>query len=154
MGCDVPQDPVLGPLLFLLHINDLQSVVSSKEILFVDDCLIHRNVKNKQDQIILQKKDLYFLENWDNTWGVRFNAAKCNIMRVSRTRDPKLFNDSLTGQVMEEVLDAKYLEVYITLCNDLEWLKHIATMTNKANSKLWFLRRNLKCCPGKLKQTA
>ena len=83
---------------------------------------------------------------------MRFNAAKCNIMRVSRTRDPKLFNYSLTGQVLEEVMDAKYLGV--TLSNDLEWSKHIATMTNKVNSKLSFLRRNLKGCPEKLKQTA
>ena len=42
----------------------------------------------------------------------------------------------------------------VTLSNDLEWSKHIATMTNKANSKLWFLRRNLKGCIEKLKQTA
>ena len=98
------------------------------------------------------KKDLNLLENWGNTWGMRFNAAKCNIMRASRTRDPKLFNYSLTGQVLEEVMDAKYLGV--TLNNDLEWSKHIVTMTNKANSKLSFLRRNLKGCPEKLKQTA
>ena len=84
--------------------------------------------------------------------GYAFNTAKCNIMRVSRTRDPKLFNYSLTGQVLKEVMDAKYLGV--TLSNDLEWSKHIATMTNKANSKLSFLRRNLKGCPEKLKQTA
>ena len=49
-------------------------------------------------------------------------------------------------------MDAKYLGV--TLSNDLEWSKHIATMTNKANSKLFFLHRNLKGCPEKLKQTA
>ena len=49
-------------------------------------------------------------------------------------------------------MDAKYLGV--TLSNDLEGSKHIATMTNKANSKLSFLRRNLKGCPEKLKQTA
>ena len=49
-------------------------------------------------------------------------------------------------------MDAKYLG--ITLSNDLEWSKHIATMTNKANSKLSCLRRNLKGCPEKLKQTA
>ena len=49
-------------------------------------------------------------------------------------------------------MDAKYLGV--TLSNDLEWSKHIATMTYKANSKLSFLRRNLKGCPEKLKQTA
>ena len=104
----VPQGTVLGSLLFLLHINDLPSVFSSKVRLFADDCLIYRNIKNKEDQSVLQK-DLNLLENWVNTWGMRFNAAKCNIMRVSRTRYPELFNYSLTGQVLEEVLDAKYL---------------------------------------------
>ena len=49
-------------------------------------------------------------------------------------------------------MDARYLGV--TLRNDLEWSKHIATMTNKANSKLSFLRCKLKGCPEKLKQTA
>ena len=65
-----------------------------------------------------------------------FKAAKYNIMRVSATHDHKLYNDSLTGQLLEEIMDAKYLG--ITLSNDLEWSKHIATMTNKANSKLSF----------------
>ena len=49
-------------------------------------------------------------------------------------------------------MDAKYLGV--TLSNDFEWSKHIETMTNKANSKLSFLRGNLKGCPEKLKQMA
>ena len=135
MVSGVPQGTVLGPLLFLLHINDLPSVVSSKVRLFADDCLIYRNVKNKEDQIALQK-DLNLLENWGNTWGMRFNAAKCNIMRVSRTRDPKLFNYSLTGQVLEEFMDAKYLG--LTLSNYLEWSKHIAIMTNKATPNFRF----------------
>ena len=42
----------------------------------------------------------------------------------------------------------------VTLSNDLVWFKHIATLTHKANSKLLFLRLNLKGCPEKLKQTA
>ena len=92
MVSGVPQGTVLGPLLFLLHINDLPSVVSSKVRLFADDCLIYRNIKNKEDQIALPN----LLENWGNTWCMCFNAAKCNIMRVSRTADPKLFNYSLT----------------------------------------------------------
>ena len=57
----------------------LPSIVSSKVRLFADDCLIYRNIENKEDQIVLQK-DLNLLENWGNTWGMRFNAARCNIM--------------------------------------------------------------------------
>ena len=51
----VPQGTLLGPLLFLLHIKDLPSVVSSKVRLFADDCIIYKNIKNKEDQITLQK---------------------------------------------------------------------------------------------------
>ena len=109
MVSGVPQGTLLGPLLFLIHINDLPSVVSSKVRLFADDCLIYINIKNKEDPNCTAKRDLNLLENWGNTWGMRFNSARCNIMRVSRTCDPKLLNYSLTGQVLEEVMDAKYL---------------------------------------------
>ena len=42
----VPQGTVLGPILFLLHINNLPSIVSSKVRLFADDCLIYRQIKS------------------------------------------------------------------------------------------------------------
>ena len=134
----------IRPSLVLLHINGLPSVVSSKVRLFADDCLIYRKIKKTK----LHYKKQNLLENWGNTWGMRFNSAKCNIIRVSQTRDPKLFNYSLTGQVLEEVMDAKYLG--ITLSNNLEWSNHIATMTNKANTKLSFLRRKLKASQSSL----
>ena len=51
----VSQGTLLSPLLFLLHINDVPSVVSSKVRLFAYDCSIYRNIKNKEDQIALQK---------------------------------------------------------------------------------------------------
>ena len=71
MVSGVPQGRVLGPFLFLLHINDLPSIFSSKVRIFADDCLIYRNIKNKQD--------LNLLENWGNTWGMRFNVLRCNL---------------------------------------------------------------------------
>ena len=146
----VPQGTVLGPILFLLHINDLPSVISSKVRLFADDCLVYREIKNRQDQIALQK-DLNYM-NWGSKWGMRFNAAKCNIMRMSRKQTPISTQYELSGQVLEEVKDAKYLGV--TVSDDLERTKHINAITTKANSKLSFLRRNLKGCPEKLRETA
>ena len=83
----VPQGTVLGPLLFLLHINDLPSCVNSKVRLFADDCLLYREIKNNQDQIDMQR-DLDALMDWGSIWGMKFNAKKCNIMRVSRSRKP------------------------------------------------------------------
>ena len=74
----VPQGTVLGPLLFLIHINDLPEAVSSQVRLIADDCLLYRKIHNRQDQLELQK-DLNSLENWASTWGMKFNATKCYI---------------------------------------------------------------------------
>ena len=148
---EVPQGTVLGPILFLLHINDLPSIVSSKVRLFADDCLIYRQIKSNNDQIELQR-DLNLLESWGVKWGMRFNAAKCNIMRVSRIRLPFLYSYKLSGQVLDEVKDSKYLGV--TISDNLDWSKHITTTTTKANARLSFIKRNLKDCPQKLKEIA
>ena len=83
---------------------------------------------------------------------MRFNTAKCNIMRVSRMRLPFLYSYKLSGQVLDEVKDSKYLEV--TISDNLDWSKHITTTTTKANARLSFIKRNLKDCPQKLKEIA
>ncbi len=62
----VPQGTVLGPLIFLLHINDLPDIVSSTSHLFADDCLLYRVIRMMEDQIALQK-DLDALVEWGQT---------------------------------------------------------------------------------------
>ena len=123
MDSGVPHGTVLGPILFLLHINDLPSIVSSKVRLFANDCLIYRQIKSNNDQIELQR-DLNLLESWGGKWGMRFNAAKCNIMRVSRMRLPFLYSYKLSGQVLDEVKDSKYLGV----TDNLDWSKHMSLL--------------------------
>ena len=146
----VPQGTVLGPLLFLLHINDLPSVVTSTVRLFADDCLLYRPVRCVSDQVAL-KSDLSALQRWGETWGMRFNAGKCHIMQLHRGQSQVYFY-SLCGQVLTLVEQAKYLGVL--LANDLSWSPHVASVTGKASSALGFLRRNLRRCPAELKERA
>ena len=74
----VPQGTVLGPLMFLCHINDLPDVVRSQVRLFADDCLLYRQIKSNEDHVLLQK-DLTELEIWASRWGMRFNAKNSTL---------------------------------------------------------------------------
>ena len=85
---------------------------------------------------------------------MKFNAKKCNIMRVSRSRKPLQHFYSLGNEILQEVSDAKYLGIQID--NKLDWNKHILTVAARGQSKLAFLNRNLKVksCPKKLRDIA
>ena len=65
-----------------------------------------------EDQIDMQR-DLDALMDWGSTWGMKFNAKKCNIMRVSRSRKPLQHFYSLCNEILQEVSDAKYLGIQI-----------------------------------------
>ena len=149
----VPQGTVLGPLLFLIFINDLPDVVSSGTTtrLFADDCLVYRNIMSETDQLSFQS-DLSTLNAWAVKWGMRFNPKKCSIMRIHRSTTPSSCRYSLCGESLDEVQHAKYLG--ITISDNLEWSSHVNAITNKASCTLNFLRRNLKYCPKQSKQVA
>ena len=144
----VPQGTVLGPLLFLCHINDLPDSVKSTVRLFADDCLLYREIRTIQDHHILQS-DLQELEKWASTWGMKFNAKKCYILSTKNTSN---FFYQLNNTFLQEVQQTPYLGVQIS--SDLKWAAHIGKITKKASSTLGFLRRNLRNCPPDNRRTA
>ena len=144
----VPQGTVLGPLLFLVHINDLPGIVSSEVRLFADDCLLYREIRKGEDHDILQE-DLDRLEKWAKDWGMRFNTGKCNILSVKKKSN---YQYSLNSDTLKEVDNTPYLGVLIS--NDLKWKPQIFKQTNKANSILGFLKRNLRNCPSYCRKSA
>ena len=147
----VPQGTVLGPLLFLLFINDPPNFVSSQVRLFADDCLIYRTISSIEDQLKLQA-DPNSLEDWASTWGVSFNPSKCTLMSISRSSSPFIFFYSLCDVILQQVDEAKYLG--ILLRSDLMWSKHIQHLVSKANSTMGLLRRNLTTHSAKLREQA
>ena len=147
----VPQGSVLGPILFLCYINDMPACVSSKLRLFADDSIIYKTIKDLSDCLSLQR-DLVSLEHWERTWGMSFHPNKCNVIRMTRKRDPIIHPYTLKGHTLEVVTNAKYLGV--SLSNDLTWTHHINNMVNKSNRKLGFVRRNIRTGSFKAKSTA
>ena len=72
----VPQGTVLGPLMFLLYINDISNNIQSPLRLFADDSLLYRVINTEQDTLQLQQ-DLDLLSDWAETWQLKFNVNKC-----------------------------------------------------------------------------
>ena len=144
----VPQGTVLGPLLFLCHINDLPTTVKSRVRLFADDCLLYREIRTRDDHTTLQK-DLDSLETWAQNWGMKFNAKKCYILSI-RQKTSHFYQ--LDGQILQQVQSNPYLGV--TFNDNLKWNEHIAGIVKRANSTLGLLRRNLRFCPQKCRRTA
>ena len=79
---------------------------------------------------------------------MRFNVSKCNIVCLAWSRQPITKFHTLGSELI--VNQGKYLGV--TLTSELNWSTHINVTTNKANSTLEFLKRNLRYCPRNLKE--
>ena len=144
----VPQGTVLGPLLFLMYINDLPDGLASKVCLFADDCVVYRPITSPSDCDILQK-DLKNLEKWEEKWMMSFKPDKCNILRFSRKTTKIEFSYKLSGHYLQAVSSHKYLGV--SLSGDMKWNTHIDKVVAKANGMLGFVRRNLSNAPRNVK---
>ena len=79
----VPQGTVLGPLLFLIYINDIVTNVNSEIRLFADDCILYRRIESVTDSQVLQN-DINSLYLWSKTWQMDFNVSKCHTMSITR----------------------------------------------------------------------
>ena len=138
-----PQGTVLGPLCFLLYINNIGDLISpcSSIRLFVDDYLHYRTVNSTESCQQLQN-DLIRLVEWSKQWQMTFHPTKCFILKVKR--NPVIYNYKMMGHQLEIVHHYPYLAV--ELSEDMNWDPHISKATSKANKTLGFLRRKLNKC--------
>lgn len=147
----VPQGTVLGPLLFLIYINDLPNTVSSTIRLFADDCVLYRKINNQTDHDILQS-DINKVLDWCVKWEMQLNVNKCNLVSFTRKRSVSSFCYALNNASLPAVSSYKYLGVHLT--SNLSWVTHINITTAESSRTLGYLKRNLKAAPAHLRHLA
>jgi hypothetical protein len=137
----VPQGTVVGPMLFLIYIDNITEGVTSSIRLFADDCLLYREIKNTDDAKALQQ-DLDRLHTWSKHWQMSFNIKKCNSMTVTNKRRTAVkYQYSMNNEPFQSVDTVEYLGVSIS--NKLSWAPHVNKTTCNARRTLGFLRRTL-----------
>ena len=139
----VPQGSVLGPLLFLIYIDDLPSVLHNlgPEVnLFADDVLLYHVVSKEEDFALVQEA-VSLLDNWSVDNHLNFNLTKCKYMIISRKLHPTLPNTPLllSNHPLQRVFCYKYLGLLLT--DNLSWSQHISSCSSKARQVLGLLYR-------------
>ena len=120
----VPQGSVLGPLLFLIYINDLPDYIQNNSTvkLFADDTIIYHPINNQQDSIALQE-DLDSLQRWESDWLMHFHPQKCQTMHITNKRNIIQSTYTIHNHKLQTTNTAKYLGIHIH--STLNWNTHI-----------------------------
>ena len=136
----VPQGSILGPLLFLLYINDIVNDIGSNIRLFADDTSLFIIVDDPVTAAGCIKADLGKISAWASTWLVTFNPSKTETLLVSRKLNrlphPPVF---MQNHQIYEVESHKHLGLYFS--NDCTWHQHIKYMPGRVAQSVGHLTR-------------
>lgn len=131
----VPQGSILGPVLFLMYVNDIPDQVHSSVKMFADDTKVYSQIDNLSDCEDLQQ-DLNTLGAWADHWLLRFNETKCIVLRIRHAIE---FQYSLNGTYLNEENNQRDLGVIIS--NTLKPETHISDIIKKANRRIGLIKR-------------
>ena len=138
----IPQGSVLGPILFVIYINDMPDCVAATAYLFADDTKLYKEIKSPEDSNSLQR-DLDSLQEWSNTWLLKFHPNKCKVMTVSNKKNINrayhLYDSTGKEVDLEKSEGEKDIGVFVD--DQLTFSRHIQQQANKANSIMGLIRR-------------
>ena len=134
----VPQGSILGPLLFLIFVNDLPDTVQfSKILLFADDAKCIMPISSPLDSTHLQSY-LLRLSEWCMTWNLYLNENKCSIVHY-KSRPSTTSNYHINYQQI--ISNDKEKDLGLVVSADLNWHSHYQLISSKAYKVLGLLRR-------------
>ena len=136
----VPQGSILGPLLFLIFVNDIPlSVKNSSIYLFADDTKCFKKVSSAIDCSLLQE-DLHQLFSWSLKWNLHFNGHKCVLLRF-HSHDTCTLYDYKINNIPIQALDS-HRDLGIVMSGDVTWSSHLKMITARAYRILGLIRRS------------
>ena len=136
----IPQGSVLGPILFVLFINDLPDIINSTVHIFADDTKVYRRFSSENDRAKLQD-DINSLVKWSDTWQLKLNADKCKVLQLGHNNNQYTYD--MAGVELQITPCEKDLGVYID--NKLKFHDHVAHAVNKGNRMLGLIKNTFSC---------
>ena len=126
----VPQGSVLGPLLFLVYINDLVKEITCDIKLFADDTVLYALVDDQNVSAVLLNENLQKVHQWAIDWLVSFNPSKTKLMNISYKLNPSFEHFPLyfNNHQLTSVGSHKHLGIHLS--DDLSWTNHIDKIIN------------------------
>ena len=124
----VPQGSVLGPLLFVVYINDLESGLINEVLKFADDSKLFGAVSSPED-VDKICQDLFKLSNWSDEWLMVFNEAKCKVMHLGHNNPRALY--SINEYNLEETSEERDLGIIVQ--NNLKVSTQCSKVVKTAN---------------------
>ena len=134
----VPQGSVLGPILFLIYINDLDDSITSNVLKFADDTKLFRKVNTDGDKQHLQN-DLDRLVKWSEKWQMLFNFGKCKCLHTGHGNLNVNYKmgDTVLGTTVKEK------DLGVTISADMKVSEQCGIAASKGNQILGLIRRNI-----------
>ena len=148
VNAGVPQGFILGPIFFLLYINDLPDDVVCDNAIYADDTTLYSNCDQASDlwqQLVFASElesDLRDTVDWGKKWLVDFNAGKTQLVSFDRSNNSGSIDVKMDGSVLEEKSSFKMLG--LTFSSKLDWGSYIISIAKTASKKIGALIRSMK----------
>ena len=139
INAGVPQGSILGPLLFLIYINDIVTNIQSNIRLFADDTSLYVVVENPNEAAAVLNADLDAIYSWSKSWLVTFNPSKTISMLFSKKRNEVAHPSLYMNQILIETVST-HKHLGLILSSDAKWTSHISIIIDKAWQRIGVMR--------------